>query len=184
MKSLRSPTPIRRCTTANDFPCAWGLTASLLLPDPTIHGTSRVCMTIPSRRFSSSTKRSMLRHPCPVRPLLGRFLQWEKKNYPSWTFVNTVSSRDFSNMLPVFVLQSLPQVLNFSGSRVSTLATTSTLSFSDLLLRLNLCLHSPARLEELNPTLNEVGTKVQLLSLLDALYAEVFNCTQCRNLLA
>jgi hypothetical protein len=76
------------------------------------------------------------------------------------------------------------KVMKSPGFCVLILATASTLSFSDLLLRLNLDLHSPARLEQLNPTLNGVRTKVQLLSLLDALYAEVFDCTRCRNLLA
>jgi hypothetical protein len=75
-------------------------------------------------------------------------------------------------------------MLKSPGFCALTLATVSTLSFSDLLLRLDLGLHSPARLEILNPTLGEVRTKVQLLSLLDALYAEVFDCTRCRNLLA
>jgi hypothetical protein len=74
--------------------------------------------------------------------------------------------------------------LKSSGFCALMVATVSTLSFSDLLLRLDLDLHSPARLEILNPTLGEKRTKVQLLSLLDALYAEVFDCTQCRNLLA
>jgi hypothetical protein len=84
----------------------------------------------------------------------------------------------------VLGLQSLPKVLKPSGFCALTVAAASTLSFSDLLLRLDLGLHSPARLEILNPTLGEVRTKVQLLSLLDALYAEVFDCTRCRNLLA
>jgi hypothetical protein len=100
------------------------------------------------------------------------------------TFFLSDSFRDSSAARLCSIFNHFPKVMKPSNSCALTLAAFSTLSLSNLLLRLDLDLHSPARLEILDPTLDEVRTKVQLLSLLDALYAEVLDCTRCRNLLA
>ena len=125
MCSLCSLTPIRRWAMATDPPCAWGLTTSLLLPDPTIHGTSQVFPINPSRRFSSSMRRSLLHHLRPARPLLGRFLQ-QLKGLSSLRFVSNLDSfEDSSNVLLTLNLQSPLKVLKSSDPCTSTLVTAS-----------------------------------------------------------
>jgi hypothetical protein len=127
-------------------------------------------------------KRSLLHHLRPVRPLLGRFLQ-RTKRLSSLGFVPD-SFKDSSNTLLVLDLQSLLKVLKSSSPVRFTLATASAFPPLRLTTETQFDLHSPARLEYLKPNSGKKRTRAQLLSLLDALYAEVFNCTRCRNLLA
>jgi hypothetical protein len=133
---------------------------------------------IPSRRFSSSVKSSLLCHLSPVRPPPSRLLE-ELKAIPSELRL-LILSESLHTLLTLRFSTTLP-VSKFFRALCTTRAT---LFCSDLLLRLDLGLHPPARLELINPNLEEMRTKVPLLSLLDALYAEEFNCTRCRNLLA
>jgi hypothetical protein len=114
-------------------------------PDPTIHGASRVHPTVSNRRFSSSTERSLLRHLCPVRPPLGRFLGVTQE-LSFLSFVLRLLQRTFTNSAHPSSSNTL-QVLKFFWALCTRACNVSTLSFSGLLLRLNFDLHSPARLE-------------------------------------
>jgi hypothetical protein len=82
------------------------------------------------------------------------------------------------------VFNHFPKVMKSSESCALTLATASTFPLLRLATETKFDLHSPARLEYLKFTLRKRETRVQLLSLLDALYAEVLHCTLCRNLTA
>jgi hypothetical protein len=134
---------------------------------------------IPSRRFSSSGESSLLCHLSSERPPPSRLLE-ELKAIPSEPRLR-IPSENLHVLCSPFDFRPLSQCRISSGLCALTRAA---LFCSDLLLRLDLGLHPPARLELINPNLDEVRTKVHLLSLLDALYAEEFNCTRCRNLLA
>jgi hypothetical protein len=129
-------------------------------------------------------KRSLLHHLRPARPLLGRFLQ-QRKGLSSLSFVSNLDSfEDSSNTLLVLNLQSPLKVLKSSSPVRFTLATASAFPPLRLITETQFDLHSPARLEYLKPNSGQKRTRAQLLSLLNALYAEEFNCTRCRNLLA
>jgi hypothetical protein len=128
-----------------------------------------------SRRFPSSKKRSSLTTlSCATEPLM-LFLQ------------------SFSplGLLPRFLEHPhrARSSITSKGVEVFWVLCVHTcnglnLPPTDLSLRLSLDLHSPARLEYLKLNSGQKRARTQLLSLLNALYAEEFNYTRCRNLLA
>ena len=149
-----------------------------------IHGISQIYTTIQIVDSLHLYEEAFTRHLRSGRSSLVRTLVETRGTPPSEHSSTQTPSEISQRHALCSIFNHFPKVMKSSESCALTLATVSTLFFSDLLLRLDLGLHSLARLEILNPTLGEVRTKVQLLSLLDALYAEVFDCTRCRNLLA
>jgi hypothetical protein len=92
----------------------------------------------------------MKRSPSPPLPSgwppLDQF-HGESKELSLLSLVLLSPSEVLSNTFPVLNLQILLKVLKSSDPCAFTLATVSTFPFSDLLLRLEFDLHSPARLE-------------------------------------
>jgi hypothetical protein len=86
----------------------------------TIHVVRETLPTIPSRRFSSSMKSSLLRHLAPVRPLLNQFLQRTERVFPLRVLEHT----------PCAQSSTTSQVLKLSGFCALTLATASSHSSS------------------------------------------------------
>jgi hypothetical protein len=156
--------------------CAKGLNFALLVRDPTISGISQILHD----DFKSS-----------ILFLYGEFSASppsscanEAKVLSLLSFSNSDSFRDFPNALPVLNLQPLPTVLevfqvlcthSHNNPGLSLLRLTTETSIQPALY-----LHGSN-----NPTpLWSMRIRASLLNLLNALYAEEFDCTLCRNLLA
>jgi len=129
-------------------------------------------------------RRPLLHHLRPVRPLLIQFLQRAKGAAPSELCSPTPSGIFFFEHAPCARSSITSESVDVFYVPCTHARNYFNLPLLRFAIETQFDLHSPARLERLDPTLNEVRIKVQLLSLLDALYAEIFNCTRCRNLLA
>jgi hypothetical protein len=175
MGFLHSPTPIRRYAMAKgSFSCL--RVNSLSPPSRSNDPLDSVGLHDDSvRRSSSFMKRSPLRHLQSAFDLTGKVLNLQQIQ---------------GAIFPSFIARRLPEFLEHVPCTLRPLLLSheapsgrSPLENCYYFSQTSTCTHLHGSTNS-KPTLGNVRTKVQLLSPLDALYAEVFNCTQCRNLLA
>jgi hypothetical protein len=163
--------------------CAQGLNPSLLLLDLTVRGISRLSSVNPGCQFSS-----LRISPAPKLRSVWNF-SWvcstvfTKETTPP-ELDSSDSFRDPFHTLPVLDLQH--------SQTVEVTRTLCTLSHSNPCLPLlsqtaetsTLVCTSPAWLPQPKSTSGQMRIRVQLSGPINALYADEFNCTLCRNVLA